>query len=161
MTLSRAGASDFALIAANPAFTALTRYERDAILGRNCRFLQGEYREQVVKRQIHAFLSDDGEDNFRGLIVNVRADGKPFINLLYLAKLRDQAGVCRYVLGSQFDASRTHLSDLRAYDGELAKTFEYLRPRLSEDSVMARGSYETLAGAAAAIARAKMMLAEL
>lgn len=162
ITVSRnAAESDFPLIAANPAFCALTRYEPGQIVGKNCRFLQGDYADQQVRAQIHNYLRDDPVDNFRGLIVNVRADGKPFINLLFLTKLRDQRGACRYVLGSQFDASRTHLNDLRDYDRNLAKVFDNFRQSQPDDAIMARGSFEALAGAVGAIARAKMMLAEL
>jgi PAS domain S-box-containing protein len=43
---------DNPIIYCNPAFEAMTGYRREEILGKNCRFLQGEDREQVGRYQI-------------------------------------------------------------------------------------------------------------
>lgn len=46
ITIADAGLPDMPLIYANPAFAAITGYRCDEVVGRNCRFLQGEARDQ-------------------------------------------------------------------------------------------------------------------
>ncbi len=54
-------------------------------------------------------------------IVNFHKDGHPFVNLLFMSKLRNQSGL-RIRLRSQFDVSRSQPELLAAYDRELART---------------------------------------
>ncbi|KAK0358975.1 hypothetical protein LTR94_033141, partial [Friedmanniomyces endolithicus] len=44
---------DNPVVFANGAFCRLTGYERDEILGRNCRFLQGKDTDPETRRKLH------------------------------------------------------------------------------------------------------------
>ena len=43
---------DNPIVEANPAFTALTGYAREEIVGRNCRFLAGNATDAAARRQL-------------------------------------------------------------------------------------------------------------
>jgi PAS domain-containing protein len=52
VTLADPDIEDAPIIYANKAFEELTGYSREEIIGHNCRFLQGEDREQAARFQI-------------------------------------------------------------------------------------------------------------
>src|SRR5690606_37201219 len=49
---------DQPIIYVNPAFVELTGYSRDEVIGRNCRFLQGQYQDQPELANIRRVLED-------------------------------------------------------------------------------------------------------
>lgn len=152
---------DHVLRLTNQRFRDLTGYAASDILGQNCRFLQGESRNDDARAQIRQFLDDDRTANVRTPIVNFRKDGRPFVNLLYMTKLRDQAGRLLYIFASQFDVSRTQAGLLHDYDAQLDRTIGGLSPVLAESGLVIEGSLLTIANAAATIAQAKLTLAQL
>jgi PAS domain S-box-containing protein len=80
------GLPDTPLVYVNEAFETLTGYKREDVIGKNCRFLQGEDTspEAVsVIRDILQFRSG-GEV----LLMNYTADGQPFYNALFLSFIR-------------------------------------------------------------------------
>jgi len=78
---------DNPIVFASPGFLKLTGYEREQVLGRNCRFLQGSDTSTDKVDEIRKALSN-GED-VGVTLVNYRADGSPFWNKLFIAALRD------------------------------------------------------------------------
>ncbi len=153
--------SDHPLVLTNSRFRDLTGYATSEIVGRNCRFLQGESRNDEAREKIHAFLAEDRIANVRTPIVNFRKDGRPFVNLLYMSKLRAQSGEIRYIFASQFDVSRTQPDLLREYDADLSRTLDRMSPVLAESGIVVQGSLMTVANSAATIAQAKLTLIEL
>ncbi|WP_311271194.1 PAS domain-containing protein [Sphingobium sp. WCS2017Hpa-17] len=153
--------SDHALLLTNRRFRDLTGYTTSEIVGRNCRFLQGESRNDEAREKIHAFLAEDRIANVRTPIVNFRKDGRPFVNLLYMSKLRAQSGDVRYIFASQFDVSRTQADLLQNYDADLGQTLDRISPVLAESGIVVEGSLMTIANSAATIAQAKLTLTEL
>jgi PAS domain S-box-containing protein len=156
---------DNPLVLASQQFYALTGYESSDVIGRNCRFLQqrpnGEYAENdSAKRKLHAFIHG-GDVTVRAPIVNFRKNGSPFVNLLFMSKLKASNGEVRYIIASQFDVSRTHADLLQAYDDALGETLSRLRPLLDEHNVMVEGTLSTIANSTTTIAQAKLTLAEL
>lgn len=92
---------DNPLEVANPVFCELTGYSEGEILGRNCRFLAGEFTEPWLTERIrHAIgarrpvLVD---------ILNYRRDGSPFRNGVLVSPLFDEEGELAWFLGSQVD----------------------------------------------------------
>jgi PAS domain S-box-containing protein len=79
---------DMELMYVNQAFLDDTGYEREDVIGRNCRFLQGENTNkdtvQEIKRALGLFESLDVE------ILNYRKDGSPFWNRLRVAPVYDE-----------------------------------------------------------------------
>lgn len=88
----------------NSAFLALTGYNEEEVLGRNCRFLSGDRTETAVRGQMRAAIGQA-----RPVLVDVlnyRRDGSPFRNGVMIAPLFDDAGKLDYFLGSQVDLER-------------------------------------------------------
>ncbi len=160
LSLGRAE-GDHELLLTNEGFRNLTGYATSEIVGRNCRFLQGRSRNEEARAQIRSFLQDDGQANVRTSIVNFRKDGRPFVNLLYMTKLRAQSGQVRYIFASQFDVSRTQPDRLADYDLNLERTLDRLSPVLAESGIVVEGSLMTIANTVATIAQAKLILSDL
>ncbi|MFN4099566.1 MAG: PAS domain-containing protein [Pararhodobacter sp.] len=154
LTLADAGVEDMPLISANAAFTSLTGYATDEVIGRNCRFLQPADGAGPVRTRIREFLAADPENTERFLVPNQRKDGSGFVNVLYLTKIY-QDGHCAFVLGSQFDASRIDGRSDSLYDAALATDVRQISVLMGESGYLMFGSVEALATSAAMIARNK------
>jgi PAS domain S-box-containing protein len=78
---------DNPIVYASDDFLSLTGYDRDEVLGRNCRFLQGTETsaEKVEKLRKSISLGEDVSVT----LINYTADGTAFWNKLFIAALRD------------------------------------------------------------------------
>lgn len=152
---------DHPLLLTNQRFRDLTGYASNEVVGQNCRFLQGDSDNQEARIRIHAFLGEKAQTSVRTAIVNFRKDGKPFVNLLYMSKLRALTGETRYIFASQFDVSRTQPERLAEYDAALGQTLARLAPVAAESGIAVEGTLITIANTAATIAQAKMTLSDL
>ncbi len=76
-----------ALVYVNGAFEQVTGYSRDEVIGRNCRFLQGEDRDQPELDKIRRAIDEQREG--QALLRNYRKDGSLFWNKLYVTPVRD------------------------------------------------------------------------
>jgi PAS domain S-box-containing protein len=103
ITIADAGQPDMPLIYANPAFAAITGYARDEVVGRNCRFLQGEARDQPGLAEVRAALRAGRACQV--LLRNFRKDGRPFWNDFSLAPVRDEAGRLTHFIGITHDVT--------------------------------------------------------
>ncbi len=95
---------DNPLIFCNAAFEQLTGYSQDEILGRNCRFLQGDGTDREVVAQIERDIAA-GEDIHQELL-NYRKDGTPFWNALFVSPVVDPDGSLVYHFASQLNVTR-------------------------------------------------------
>ncbi|MFI3136092.1 MAG: PAS domain-containing protein [Methylococcaceae bacterium] len=103
VTLSDPDLEDTPIIYANKAFEKLTGYSQAEIIGRNCRFLQGEDREQEARYQIHAAMEQ--HQNIEVTLRNYKKNGDLFHNHLKITQLLDRKGRIIYYLGVQYDIS--------------------------------------------------------
>ncbi|MEG3168084.1 PAS domain-containing protein [Sphingomonas sp. LB3N6] len=94
---------DNPIVFCNVAFQALTGYEREEIIGRNCRFLQGPDTDAKTIDRVRAAIKD-GHDVDVDLL-NYRKDGTTFWNALYMSPVRDKDGVLRFFFASQMDVT--------------------------------------------------------
>jgi PAS domain S-box-containing protein len=78
---------DNPIVYASPGFVALTGYDTDAIVGRNCRFLQGPKTDSSVVTDIRNAI--DNGDPIATIIRNYRNDGDPFWNQLFIIPIFD------------------------------------------------------------------------
>ena len=105
----------------NPAFERITGYTADEVVGRNCRFLQGEDRDQRELKTLRAAIAEERE--CRALLRNYRKDGSLFWNELHLAPVYGEHGRATHFVGVQSDVSerREHelLLEHRAFHDEL------------------------------------------
>ena len=95
---------DMPLVYANEAFHALTGYEPDEVLGRNCRFLQGPDTDMAVVTTIRQAIAARRRQDV--VLLNYRKDGTPFWNHLSLSPVVDERGFCTHYIGIQQDITR-------------------------------------------------------
>jgi PAS domain S-box-containing protein len=114
---------DHPIIYCNPAFTTLTGYPAEAILGRNSRFLQGSETDRATVALLHNVIAT-GEP-VQAVIRNYRRDGTPFWNELAIAPVHDEAGQLTHFVGIQTDVTaRVEATEaLRASEERFARAF--------------------------------------
>lgn len=78
---------DNPIVFASDDFLKLTKYNRDQVLGRNCRFLQGTDTCPEKVAAVKKCLATG--DDVSVTMLNYTADGDPFWNKLFIAALRD------------------------------------------------------------------------
>jgi len=101
VTLADPDLEDAPIIYANKAFENLTGYSQEDIIGFNCRFLQGEDREQPARFQIaEAMVKHEGVEV---TLRNYKKDGTLFHNHLKIVPLFDKKQRVMYYLGVQYD----------------------------------------------------------
>jgi PAS domain S-box-containing protein len=103
ITLSDPDQPDNPIVYANEAFELITGYDRDEILGRNCRFLQGEDRGQPEIERIREALRE--HKSVTVTLRNYRKDGTLFYNQFTIRPLYDPDGRLIYYLGIQYDVT--------------------------------------------------------
>ncbi|ABI62030.1 PAS domain-containing protein [Granulibacter bethesdensis] len=149
------------LLWVNGPFSALTGYSSAEVIGKNCRFLQGDADNEAGKAKIRQFLQNHDQASVRTPVINFRKDKVPFVNLLSLSRLQGADGTTKYIFASQFDVSRSHPDLLINYDRELAATLGGLRSIEKDGGIVVQGTVLTIANTSALVAQAKMTLAEL
>lgn len=85
------------IIEVNPAFTRITGYERDEVVGRNPRLLQSGRQNREFYAAMWEQLLRMGY--FRGELWNRRKDGAVYAQLITIFAVRDEAGVTQQYLG--------------------------------------------------------------
>jgi PAS domain S-box-containing protein len=81
----------------------MTGYALEEVLGRNCRFLQGEDTDQPGLSLIRDALRDRRE--CVSVLKNYRKDGTPFWNELSLSPIRNREGEVTHFVGIQTDVT--------------------------------------------------------
>ncbi len=101
------------IIRTNAAFTTVTGFTTEDVMGRNCRLLQGPGTDPQAVAALRATLARG--ETYRGDILNYRKDGTPFWNALAVRPLRDGTGSITHFLSIQRDvtAQRTMQDRLR------------------------------------------------
>lgn len=92
---------DNPIVASNQAFTDLTGYDPEFIIGRNCRFLAGPATEPWLSEEIRRGVREHKPVLVE--ILNYKKDGTPFQNAVLVAPLFDKHGELEYFLGSQVE----------------------------------------------------------
>jgi len=92
---------DDPLVYVNPAFERTTGYSAEEALGRNCRFLQGEDREQPALADLRAAIRDGRQCTV--VLRNYRKGGTPFWNELSVYPVRDEGERITNFVGVQND----------------------------------------------------------
>ncbi|CAD6873938.1 PAS domain-containing protein [Methylomonas fluvii] len=101
VTLADPDIEDAPIIYANKAFERLTGYSHDEIIGHNCRFLQGEDREQEARFKIVEAMKN--HETVEVTLRNYKKDGTLFHNHLKITPLLDKKNRVIYYLGVQYD----------------------------------------------------------
>jgi PAS domain S-box-containing protein len=104
VTLADPDQEDMPIVYANKAFEEITGYSQQEVVGRNCRFLQGEDRDQEARHKIKEAI--DNCQPVEATLRNYRKNGELFHNHLALTPLFDREGGLIYYLGVQYDVTR-------------------------------------------------------
>ena len=104
ITLADPDIEDMPIVYANKSFETMTGYAQEEIIGRNCRFLQGEDRDQDARFRLRESIDErlPGEVDIR----NYKKNGELFYNHLVLTPLFDDKGQLLYYLGVQYDVTQ-------------------------------------------------------
>ncbi|WAR43681.1 PAS domain-containing protein [Methylomonas rapida] len=101
VTLADPDLDDAPIIYANKAFERLTGYSQEDIIGHNCRFLQGDDRDQPARFQIAEAMKN--HEAVEVTLRNYKKDGTLFHNHLKIIPLFDKKQRVIYYLGVQYD----------------------------------------------------------
>jgi len=101
VTLADPDLGDSPIIYANKAFERLTGYSQEEIIGHNCRFLQGEDRDQAGRYDIIEAMKN--HEAVEVTLRNYKKDGTLFFNRLKITPLLDRKQRVIYYLGVQYD----------------------------------------------------------
>ena len=95
------GLPDNPVVYVNPAFERITGYANEEVIGRNCRFLQGEDRNQAALEELRAAVRE--ARGCRVVVRNYRKDGSLFWNELSISAVHDVEGQVTNFVGVQND----------------------------------------------------------
>ena len=129
---------DNPIVACNDAFLALTGFDKDEVIGRNCRFLRGPETEPWLSEALRTGIRLRQPTMVE--ILNYRKDGTPFRNAVMVAPIFDFRGELEYFLGSQVELAddRPRANDTRRRHAH--ERIQNLTPRQREILIeMARG----------------------
>jgi len=103
VTLADPDQSDAPIVYANRAFENMTGYGQEEIIGRNCRFLQGDDRDQEGLAPLREAIRK--QEHIEVTLRNYRKNGELFFNKLNITPLLDSRGAVMYYLGVQYDVT--------------------------------------------------------
>ncbi len=89
------------IIYVNQGFVHLTGYEREEILGKNCRFLQGDETDPNMLNEIRQAIREERECLVE--LINYDKNGRKFWNRLSISPIKDQSGKTSHFVGVQSD----------------------------------------------------------
>ncbi len=104
ITVSDPDQADNPIVYANAAFERVTGYSHAEIIGRNCRFLHGDDRDQTGLDDIRRAIAAQSEATVT--LRNYRRNGELFWNRFTIKPLTDRNGGLIYFLGVQYDVTR-------------------------------------------------------
>jgi len=116
---------DNPIIYCNRAFEQLTGYKRSEIIGRNCRFLQQDDRNQAERAVIKDTVSKGQPSTVE--IRNYKKDGTLFWNELFISPIRDKHGKVSHFIGVQNDVTRR-----KKAESELKRERELIEQKVAE-----------------------------
>ena len=150
VVLSNPCLDDNPIVFATDAFEEMTGYRRKDVIGRNCRFLQGEGTEPERVAELRRAI-EAGED-VSVEITNYRADGTPFRNRVSVAPVRNEAGEIVLFLGTQRD-----LGDDAEAESDLLAQLAEIQHRVKNHLAMIVGLIRLQAGVEGAAADYDML----
>ena len=103
VTIADARQPDLPLIYVNRGFQNITGYSAKEAVGRSCRFLQGDDRDQPQLDVLRASLKKGEACVVR--LRNYRKDGKLFFNELHISPVRNEMGELTHFVGIQLDVT--------------------------------------------------------
>ena len=112
VVISDARSPDLPIIYVNAKFEKISGYSAAEILGRNCRWLQGNDTDQPGLADIRNAIKN--KTNGYAKLRNYRKDGSMFINELFISPVLDDSGTVTHFVGIQNPQNDTELDGIKA-----------------------------------------------
>ncbi|MET0081299.1 MAG: PAS domain-containing protein, partial [Candidatus Thiodiazotropha lotti] len=112
----------------NEAFERLTGYTEEEILYQDCRFLQGDDRDQQARQLIREAIENNQPSRTR--LRNYHKDGSLFWNELSITPIINEEDGLTYYIGVQKDVTREVETELQLEQTQ--QEIERLRKQLSQ-----------------------------
>ncbi|MEW8625143.1 MAG: PAS domain-containing protein [Candidatus Thiodiazotropha sp.] len=119
---------DTILLYVNEAFERLTGYTEEEILYQDCRFLQGDDRDQQARQLIREAIENNQPSRTR--LRNYRKDGSLFWNELSITPIISEEDGLTYYIGVQKDVTREVEIELQLEQAQ--QEIQKLRKQLSD-----------------------------
>ncbi len=124
------------IIYCNKAFEQLTGYDQGDVLGKNCRFLQGDDRLQEGRFEIKEALLNNSHCVVE--LLNYRKDGTEFWNEIYISPIKNKDGITTHFIGVQNDISDRKLQEIRLH----AEAEQYKSLQQQKNDFISAASHE-------------------
>ena len=108
-TISDAALPDNPLVYVNRAFEVTTGYAASEVLGRNCRFLQGDQTDPEAVGELRRALAERRSATVT--LLNLRRDGSSFWNEVSVSPVLDLDGRLTHFVGVQQDVTARVLAE--------------------------------------------------
>ena len=122
---------DNPIVFCNEAFTFMTGYGEEEILGSNCRFLQGPETDREVVSQLRTAIATREEVAVE--ILNYRKNGSTFWNALFVSPVYGEGGKLLYFFGSQLDISRRREAEEALHEAQKMEAVGKLTGGIAHD----------------------------
>jgi two-component system cell cycle sensor histidine kinase/response regulator CckA len=108
------------IVFVNPAFTKMTGYTAEDVLGKTPRILQGPRTDETVMKRLRRDL-EQGE-TFQGEAINYRKDGTEFTIEWQAAPIRDEGGTITHFLALQRDVTSRKRFESQMFQSQKMET---------------------------------------
>ena len=122
---------DHPIVYASPGFCRLTGYERDEILGRNCRFLQGATTDKEPILQLRRAIREGQPCAVE--MLNFRKDGTPFWNSVAISPIKDDDGRVTNFVGVQTDVTARRVVESQLFQAQKMEAVGRLAGGIAHD----------------------------
>ena len=134
LVLTDPRAEDNPIVYVNDTFTTITGFSREFAIGRNCRFLQQDDRDQEGIDDLREAIENEQE-----IVVdlrNYRPDGEMFVNRLMISPLMGEDGKALYFVGLQMEIEVPAKEQVAPYDAQVQKALEEIQHRVKNHLAM-------------------------
>jgi PAS domain S-box-containing protein len=131
MTVTDPHQPDNPIIFCNDAFTFMTGYAEEEILGKNCRFLQGPETDRAIVDQVRTAIARREEVAVE--MLNYRKNGSTFWNALFVSPVFGDDGKLLYFFGSQLDISRRREAEEALHEAQKMEAVGKLTGGIAHD----------------------------
>ena len=128
LTVADLNLPDAPIVVANAGFCTLSGFGEADVLGRNCRFLQGPHDNTEARAHLRHAISQ--RRSLQTILINRRADGRDFHNLLAIKPVISVTHGIALVIGAQFDLRASELP--MSYPAGPHQSDEDVLPHLDE-----------------------------